>query len=131
MQKSFTLLELTIVIIIIAIMTSIAYPHLIVVIERARAAEAMVTLQTLLSAQKRYYEENDNYSGDINDLDVEISPLEYFDNPAVTTSPDSLATIQRNANQTSFLGTYNLSIGDNSEIECDDSGSGTCAKIGY
>ncbi|MBL7198202.1 MAG: prepilin-type N-terminal cleavage/methylation domain-containing protein [Candidatus Omnitrophica bacterium] len=128
MQKSFTLLELIIAIIIIAILASIAYPQLTIVVERSRAAEAIVTLQALLSAQKRYYEENDNYSGDINNLDVEIAPLEYFDNPAV--SPDPLATIQRNANQSS-LGIYNLSIGDSGEIECDDSGSGTCAKIGY
>jgi len=125
MRRSVTLLELTIAVIIIAILAGIAYPRLTVVVERSRTAEATVVLQTLLSAQKRYYEENDDYSGDINDLDVEIGQLKYFDTPQVTTSPNSLATIQRNTN------IYNLSIGEIGEIECDDSGSGICAKIGY
>jgi prepilin-type N-terminal cleavage/methylation domain-containing protein len=52
-QKSFTLLEVIIVIIIIGVLTSLALPRLMLAVERARAAEAISALSVWRGAIER------------------------------------------------------------------------------
>ncbi|MBI4845356.1 MAG: prepilin-type N-terminal cleavage/methylation domain-containing protein [Candidatus Omnitrophica bacterium] len=53
-KRGFTLMELMLTVVIIAILVSIAIPSYIDTVERARAREAVATLQTVRSAELTY-----------------------------------------------------------------------------
>ena len=57
MRKAFTLMELMLVVIIIAILASIAIPSYIKTMERAKAREAMATLESMRAAELAYSSE--------------------------------------------------------------------------
>lgn len=73
-RKGFTLLELLMVVIIIAILASIALPQYIRASEKARASEALQLLGSIRSAQVRYRALNEGgvYTDNISDLDVDM-----------------------------------------------------------
>lgn len=78
-RGGFTLLELLMVVIIIAILASIALPQYLRVSERARGAEALTILKAIHGAEQRFKAEvpNGTYQtnlGDVNgsSLDIEI-----------------------------------------------------------
>ena len=77
-KSGFTLLELMIVIIIVGILASLAMPRFITATRKAKEAEARAVLGAIRSAQIRYYlENNEVFTGDINDLDLDLTPSEY------------------------------------------------------
>ena len=71
-QKGFTLVEISIVIIILAIITSLVFPSYRKLVNKAKQTEAKTTLQAIYTAQKLYFAENDKYAADLSDLDIEI-----------------------------------------------------------
>jgi prepilin-type N-terminal cleavage/methylation domain-containing protein len=88
--KSFTLIELVIVIVIIGILVGISVPSYHRIVERARISEALTVLKTIYDAQMRYAiaSDNDAYAPDINTLG--IGPLitgKYFNFTVLTDSP--------------------------------------------
>ena len=123
-QKSFTLLELVVVFVVVGIVSSMAIVNYLNTIERIRAKEGEEILIALLGAQKRYAQENDgSYAGNISNLDVTTRTSAYFNTPAVsTTSP--LAQITR-------TNSYTLSISDTGNVSCSGGASGLCTKLGY
>ena len=73
-QGGFTLLELLMVVIIIAILASIALPQYFRAVERSRASEAMQILGTIRGSEVRYkaLSPGNVYTGTLDDLDVGI-----------------------------------------------------------
>ncbi len=71
-QKGFTLIEISIVIIILAIITSLVFPSYRKLVGKAKQTEAKTTLQAIYTAQKLYFAENDKYAINLSDLDIEI-----------------------------------------------------------
>ncbi len=69
-RKGFTFIELVVVAIIIAVLAAIAVQRYYNVIEPARGAKAWSTLSDIVTAEKRYYLENDNYTTTLTDLDI-------------------------------------------------------------
>jgi type IV pilus assembly protein PilE len=61
MRKGFTLIELIVVVIVIAILASFAVPQYITSIERAKKAKAENALGIIAQAEKMYRAENDVY----------------------------------------------------------------------
>ncbi|MEN9756582.1 MAG: hypothetical protein RL755_769 [Pseudomonadota bacterium] len=59
-QMGFTLVELLIALTIVGILTSIAYPHYVQYIQKAKRAEAQATLLSLASAMEQWRLENNN-----------------------------------------------------------------------
>ena len=57
-QQGFTLVEISIVIIILAIITSLVFPSYKKLVGKAKFAEAKTTLQAIYTAQKLYFAEN-------------------------------------------------------------------------
>ena len=57
MRKGFTLLELVIVVIIVAVLAGLGIPQFIKTVERAKAAEGVAMLGAMRSSQLRYYAE--------------------------------------------------------------------------
>lgn len=72
-NRSFTLLELIVVIIVIGIIATIALPKYQRVVERTRVAEAKSMLSAIRSAQIRYLAQYGNYAQDITRLDIQVS----------------------------------------------------------
>ncbi len=65
----FTLVELLIVVVIIGIIASVAIIRYGPVSESARQAEAYAVLAEIVTAEKRYYLDNDSYTATITNLD--------------------------------------------------------------
>ncbi|MCF7876941.1 MAG: prepilin-type N-terminal cleavage/methylation domain-containing protein [Candidatus Omnitrophica bacterium] len=61
MRKGFTLIELIVVVIVVAILASFAVPQYITSIERAKKAKAENALSIIAQAEKMYRAENDTY----------------------------------------------------------------------
>ena len=72
-DKAFTLIELTVVIIIIGILASIALPMYNSLVERSRTSEAVSTLKAILDAQKRSALEFEAYAGGWGGLDINVT----------------------------------------------------------
>jgi type IV pilus assembly protein PilE len=60
-KRGFSLIELLIVLVIIGILTSIAYPSYREYITRARRSDGQAALLDLASRMERYYSENNTY----------------------------------------------------------------------
>lgn len=113
-RGGFTLLELMIVIIIIGILASLAVPRFITATKKAKEAEARQILGTIRSSQLRYYLENNNtYATDINNLDIDLTPSNYYGYSATdgTNNIVGQATVQ-----SGVTGIDNLQIDINGRI---------------
>ena len=73
-QKGFTLVELLVVVVIIGILASIAYPGYIESVRKSNRADAKSTMMQVASQEERYYTENNVY-GTITDIGNAASPL--------------------------------------------------------
>jgi len=133
MRKGFTLLELLTVVIIIAILASIAIPQFFRAAERARASEGVHVLGIIRSAQLRYYAEHGYFTNDIDDIDIDIpGDLRYFNAPVLLQptygdgTDNDLVTIQRNNVQCGKYCGYTLRIGDDTgKVICSEGGGAT------
>ena len=73
--RGFALLELMMVVIIIAILASMALPQYFRVTERARGSEVLSMLGAIRAAQMRYRAQNlgGQYTGALGDIDIDIT----------------------------------------------------------
>ena len=126
-KKSFTLLEIVLVIVVISVLAGLTLPQFPIVVERVRSSEGVHILTVLLAAQKRYAMENGGvYSSDPADLDVTIPPSPNFSVPAIKNDPTRLATVTR-----SSYNLYTLRIDENGNITCENSTPPICNRLGY
>ena len=135
MRKGFTLIELLIVIIIIAILASIAVPQFFKVAERARASEGVQILGALRRAQLRYYSEHGNLANAVGDLDCDTPNTRYFAGNVAPSGnynggAEVVASAVRNTTNNPGFGTYTLQIHGNGEVTC-SGGTGRCGEIGF
>ncbi len=116
-KKGFTLLELIIVIIVIAILASIALPRFFRVTEKARTAEAKTMLATIRSAQVRYYAQHGLYTNESDNLDVELEE-KFFDYYSFDGSNASIigAAARTNIDNPNKEYNYTFTIDDEGEI---------------
>ncbi len=121
-KKGFTLLELIMVIVIIAILATLAMPTYFKTVERSRIAEAKKILGMIRSSQLRYYAEHAKFTTALNDLDIEVPASgKFFTFSALapaTASPTSvIGQADRNANAQVF-GTYTVQIDVSGNFSC-------------
>lgn len=129
-RYGFTIVEVIIVVVMLGILAAIAIPKIIGPSNRIMSSEGQHTLTVLLSAQKRYYLENNSvYTGTYADLDVDIPTSKYFNTPnAVNGTGGIVATVSSKTANTNL--TYTLSINTSGSITCDDGVGTDCAVVG-
>ena len=71
-NKGFTLIELLVVVLIIGILSAVALPQYQKSVMKARAVQAMVTLNALEKAQDEYYLANGTYTTNLEDLSIDV-----------------------------------------------------------
>ena len=100
-RQGFTLLELLMVVIVIAILVSIAIPQYLKAVEKARAADAINYLGALRSSQSRYraQQASNQYTNVLTDLDIGlVATLPNWGAPSLSApATTGLTTFTRNA----------------------------------
>ena len=71
-KRGFTLLELLMVVIIIAILAAIAMPQYFRTVERSRSGEALQVLAAIRGSQLRYYAQYLAYGAGVANLDIDV-----------------------------------------------------------
>lgn len=74
----FSLVELTIVIVILGVLSTYGVPRFLRSVERSKATEAFNYLSTVRLAQETYLARNGRYAEDLDDLDAVMRKPQYF-----------------------------------------------------
>ena len=136
-SKGFTLVELMIVVIIIGILSAIAFPQFLAQIEKARKGEAITTMSSVRKAEQAYYAVNGSYAtsfpitADIDDDGTDDVVMAEPSSPnftySITAATSETAYIQ--AARTSDTGSrmsYGVCIQSGKEKEC---AADTCVPV--
>lgn len=70
MSKGFTLIEMLVVVLIIGILASVAYPQYRTAVAKSRLAQLIVVGKTIRDAEERFYMANGKYTTNFDELDV-------------------------------------------------------------
>jgi prepilin-type N-terminal cleavage/methylation domain-containing protein len=77
-RKGFSLVELSVVVIIIGVLAAFGIPRMLKSVERSKAAEAFKYLASVRAAQERYQARESTYAANLADLDMEQTAPKYF-----------------------------------------------------
>jgi prepilin-type N-terminal cleavage/methylation domain-containing protein len=77
-RKGFSLVELSVVVIIIGVLAAFGIPRMLKSVERSKSAEAFKYLASVRAAQERYQAREGTYASDMSLLDMEQSAPKYF-----------------------------------------------------
>jgi prepilin-type N-terminal cleavage/methylation domain-containing protein len=78
-KKAFTLIELSVVVLILGILAAIALPQYQKAIKKTRAVEILSVLRTIAQAEEIYYLTNGRYTNNKDDLDINFQNPKYYD----------------------------------------------------
>jgi len=110
-KKGFTLMELLVVVILVAILAGIAMPQYFNAVERQRSVEAVGILTSIEKSQMRYAAINEQYASDFSDLDVDLKSSTSGDNvTGAQFTTDYFTYTLTNANVTALRSSGNYSI---------------------
>jgi type IV pilus assembly protein PilE len=73
--KTFTLMEVLVVLIIIGILVLLALPNLMPLITKAKSTEAKLQLEHVYTLEKNYFFERSHYSKELNEISFEQDKL--------------------------------------------------------
>ena len=77
-NRGFSLVELTVVVILIGVLAAFGVPRFRDSVERSKAAEAFNFLSAVRSAQERYHALKGQYATSLAQLDIDLSTPTYF-----------------------------------------------------
>ncbi|MGB0952589.1 MAG: type IV pilin protein [Planctomycetota bacterium] len=77
-KSGFSLVELTIVVVILGVLATFAVPRFMSSVERTKASEAFNYLSQMETAQARYNAENGRYATSTSAMDIDLDRPEFF-----------------------------------------------------
>jgi prepilin-type N-terminal cleavage/methylation domain-containing protein len=77
-RPGFSLVELSVVVIIIGVLAAFGVPRMLKSVERSKAAEAFKYLASVMAAQERHQARQGTYTTDLSNLDMTQSNPKYF-----------------------------------------------------
>ncbi|MDO6563627.1 type IV pilin protein [Amphritea sp. 1_MG-2023] len=77
-SKGFTLIELMIVVAVIGILLSIAYPSFMEQVRQSRRSDGYAALMQAAAMEERYFTVNNSYSSTLSDIGGASSPEGYY-----------------------------------------------------
>lgn len=86
-RKGFSLVELSVVVIIIGVLAAFGVPRLMASVEQSKASEAFKYLSAVRSAQARYQVRQGTFTDTIGDLDLDQPAPTYFGVGALAAGP--------------------------------------------
>ncbi len=109
-RKGFSLVELSVVVVIIGVLAALGVPRLLESVERSKATEAFNYLAGVRNAQERYQQIEGEYTSAISDLDITQSVPTFFNNPTTLTADETTwsLTMTRQGANTGY-GAYTVS----------------------
>ena len=121
-EDGFTLIELMVVVLIIAILIAIAIPTFLGLRERAQNRAAQSSLRNALTAAKAWYSDGDTYDGFTDAEGQAIEPsLDFVDAATASTGPD-MVSIKVAAGNSVVL----TNLSDSGDFYCiEDTGTAT------
>lgn len=85
-KGGFSLVELTIVVVILGVLATFAVPRFMRSVERSKAAEAFNYCENIRSSQGAYQGRNSEFAKKVTDLDVTLTNPQYFTVGSITSS---------------------------------------------
>ena len=110
-MRGITLLELFIVVVIIGILTAIAYPNYREYVTRAKRTEAKAALLQIATQQERFYLQNNSYTQD-------LLVLGFATTPNFTTDSESYVINVGAADPNNFTATATFQLGGDEAAKC-------------
>lgn len=130
MRKGFTLVELLITMVLVAVLATVALTQYTTTLERGRAAQAITILRDISDTWNAQYILNNNAYPAISEFNYDTFRTNYFSNPTLTlTGTTATVSVTRSGNNGYTLTATNTE-GELTEITCSGGATGDCSKIG-
>ena len=111
-QRGITLIELMIVVVVLSILATVAYPNYQEFVARAKRNEAKAALLRLATNQERFYLNNNTFTSDLTQLGFGATPTAITEN-------DYYSITVTGANASNFTATATYRFGEPEVSKCE------------
>ena len=111
-RRGFSLVELSVVVVIIGVLAAFGVPRMLKSVERSKASEAFKYLAAVRSSQERYQAREGTYSAVLADLDTQQSAPKYFTVGTPTATEDTWSLTLSRSGPSSGYGSYTVTFNE-------------------